>query len=258
MKEYVFREPLLEGVILSRQGSVALTANLQGSSVYCHFPARGRLSGIRLSGRPCLLSQSNSPERRTPYTVEAFSLNRPEDEKKRWIGLNRYAVKEYVTHYLPRREFMNMLQDAKQVSPCGSIAGMKTDFRIGDTYLLLQTPMQELNILPPAEIQANPNQSAPFGIRMVKQLRRIAENIGKKQRLIILLCYLYDSPPTVLCRKNESAYGDVRSALEFMHLRGVEIWQANFRVEPERVWLIRNFAICPDNIDGTGIKKTVR
>ena len=254
LKEYVFREPLQEGVILSRRGSVALTAELRGEPVSCHFPARGRLSGIRLDGLPCLLSRSDTPGRRTEYTAEAFSLGKPGDEKKRWIGLNRFAVREYAAHYLPRREFAEMLWGAGPAVPGGSVAGMRTDFRAGDTYVALQAPMQELNIPLPPGVRAEPRgETAPFGVRMTRQLRQAAERMGMRQRLIVLLCYLYDSPPTVLCGRKDPAYGEVRDALEFMRLRGIGIWQANFRVEPERVWLVRCFPVRPENADGTGI-----
>ena len=254
MKSYVFAEPLLEGVILSRRGSVALTAELRGAPVFCRFPARGRLSGVRLDGRPCLLSRSDSPRRRTQYTAEAFSLQEPGEEKKRWIGLNRLAVRDYAAHYLPRREFAPMLQTGEPAVPGGYAAGMRTDFRMGDTYLKLQAPMQELNLPLPPGVRAEPRGTAAFGIRMARQLRGAAERMEKRERLLLLLCYLYNSPPTVLCGRKNPAYGPVRDALEFMRLRGIEIWQANFRVEPERVWLIRLFPIRPENTDGTGVE----
>ena len=66
--------------------------DVAGETVSCHCPTTGRIGKIDLSGRPCLLSESTNPERKTPYTVEAISLNRPEDAGKKWIGINQNAV----------------------------------------------------------------------------------------------------------------------------------------------------------------------
>ena len=251
MKEFVFAEPLREGVILSRNGSMALRAELAGASVSCHYPVRGRLSGISIEGRPCLLSRNIAPDRRTEYTAEAISLEQPEDPKKRWIGLNRIVARDCVAHYLPRREFSEMLGTGAPAVPGGNLLGMRTDFRLGDTFLKLQVPMGELHLPLPSWVRVQPKETAPFGVRMVRQLKQAAEGIGTKERLIVLLCYLYDSPPEALCGRKDPAFGEVREALTFMRLRGIEIWQANFRMEPKRVWLIRSFPILPENADGT-------
>ncbi|WP_424725817.1 hypothetical protein [Methanobacterium sp.] len=47
------------------------------------------MGNIDLSGIPCLLSKSNDPKRKTPYTVEAVSLDLPESKEKSWIGINQ-------------------------------------------------------------------------------------------------------------------------------------------------------------------------
>ena len=54
--------------------------------VTCHGPTTGRIGNIDISGIPCLLSKSDNPKRKTPYTVEAVSLDLPESKEKSWIG----------------------------------------------------------------------------------------------------------------------------------------------------------------------------
>ena len=54
--------------------------------VRCHCPAVSRIGGLDLAGRPCLVSDSRNPKRKMPLTVEAFSLQQPDDPDKRWIG----------------------------------------------------------------------------------------------------------------------------------------------------------------------------
>ena len=79
---------------------VGVDVSVNGETVQCHCPTTGRIGNIDLSGRPCLLSPSDNPKRKTRYTVEAISLGRPDDSNKRWIGINQNAANRYVEHYL--------------------------------------------------------------------------------------------------------------------------------------------------------------
>lgn len=108
-----FPEPLREGVILARPNRFIMdvdfgTANEQGEPsgiVRCHCPAVSRIGGLDLAGRPCLVSDSRNPKRKMPLTVEAFSLQQPDDPDKRWIGINQNASNRYVEHFLREGAF---------------------------------------------------------------------------------------------------------------------------------------------------------
>ena len=255
MKRYVFPEPLREGVILARRGTPAVLAEVRGETALCHYAAGGRLSGLPLEGRPCLLSRVESAVRRTEYTVEAISLDAPEAEKKRWIGVNRFAVPKYVAHYLPRREFADMLPQAAPAARGRLCHGVRADFRMGETFLRLQAPMQQLLLpLPPG--MAGAARPAPeFGMRMVRQLYALSERMELRERMILLLCYLYDSPCTRLLAADDPSFAQVCDRLQKMAKRGVEIWQANFRVEPEYAVLIRHYRITPEYAAGGAFPK---
>jgi DNA-binding sugar fermentation-stimulating protein len=67
------------------------------------------------------LSKSPDPSRKTPYTVEAVSLNRLEDTAKSWIGINQNAANRYVGHYLENGGFGDM------VAAGGAVHREKTD-----------------------------------------------------------------------------------------------------------------------------------
>ena len=84
---FLFDVPLTEGVIQTRKSQFTMLVTINGGEMACHCPTTGRIGNIELAGRPCLLSKSLDPARKTPFTVEAVSLNRPEDTGKTWSGV---------------------------------------------------------------------------------------------------------------------------------------------------------------------------
>ena len=93
---YVFETPLIEGVVIKRNSQFTMTIEAEGQNAKAHCPTTTRIGDIDIAGRPCLLSKSKDPNRKTLYTVEAISLNRPEDNEKAWIGINENAANRYV------------------------------------------------------------------------------------------------------------------------------------------------------------------
>ena len=47
---------------------------VNGELEKCHCPSTGRIGNLRFEDIPCLLSEGKNPDRKTKYTVEAFSL----------------------------------------------------------------------------------------------------------------------------------------------------------------------------------------
>ena len=249
MKRVVFEQPLREGVILRRRGPLALEAEADGRGVLCHFAARGRLGGVELAGRPCLIAPNGGAGRRTQARAEAFALEVPEAEKKRWIGIDRFLAARCVAHYAARREFSDMMDTSLPAARGRFLADMRTDFRLGGTYLKLQTPMETIN-LPGLGTPDGHTKEPPPWPRVIRQLLSVADALQPGQRLILLLCYLYDSGATVLCARSDPRYAEIRDAVRALSRRGVFIWQANFRVMPEYAVLLRHYPIGPEAVGG--------
>ena len=118
-----FPEPLPRGVILGAAESVHHgvdfgTADEQGEPagiVRCHCPAVSRIGGLDLAGRPCLVSDSHSSKRKMPLTVEAYSLQQPDDPDKHWIGINQNASNRYVEHFLREGAFATITGPVRTV-----------------------------------------------------------------------------------------------------------------------------------------------
>ena len=84
-----YEVPLIEGIIERRKSQFTIDVVINNEVVTCHCPTTGRIGNIDLSGIPCLLSKSDDPKRKTPYTVEAVSLDLEKSKEKSWIGINQ-------------------------------------------------------------------------------------------------------------------------------------------------------------------------
>lgn len=239
---FAFKTPLTEAMILNRKSQFTMNVELDEEICSCHCPTTGRIGNLDLSGRPCLLSKSNDPARKTPYTVEAASINRPEDKEKSWIGINQNAVNRYVEHYLSAGGFSAMVGDVKEIHREQVLGNSKLDFLVNSTYLEVKTPLQHLQLDIPEYV--NTKKVTPFSStdRMVKHITELADSLQTHQRAVFLLCFIYDNPGFKVIEKSTN-YEQVSNAVNDCISKGVEIWQANFQLTPAQVSLDKYFRI---------------
>ncbi len=238
----VFGTPLTEGVILKRNSIYTMTVDVEGAETVCHCPTTGRIGNIDLAGRPCLLSPSDNPERKTKYTVEAVSLGRPGDGVKEWIGINQNAANRYVEHYLRNGGFAEMIGTG-EVQREKFLGNSKLDFLVGDNYLEVKTPLQHLQVDVPDYVKTK--KVTPFSStdRMTRHIQELADSLQSHQKAVLLIVFLYDNPGFRIVERSTN-YEEVSRIVDDCVSRGVEIWQANFRldrngVELDRFWKIR-------------------
>jgi sugar fermentation stimulation protein A len=98
-----FAEPLSTGIIVRRPNRFIIEVEIDGAVVGCHCPTTGRIGNLILDGLRCLLSRSHSSTRKTPYTVEAISVDPPDSRDVTWIGINQNAANRYVEQALRNR-----------------------------------------------------------------------------------------------------------------------------------------------------------
>lgn len=244
MKEYDFKfnEPLVEGVIVKRKGQFTMICEINGEINNCHCPTTGRIGNIDVSGLSCLLSKSGDIKRKTPYTVEAVSLNRPEDLNKSWIGINQNAVNRYVEHYLINGGFKDMVGVENEVFREKFLGISKLDFLVGNTYLEVKTPLQHLQIEYPDYIKTK--KVTPFSStdRFQKHMAELGMSLQSHQRAILLTCFIYDNPGFEIIEKSIN-YEQVKATVDKSISLGVEMWQANFEIQAEGVRLVRYFKL---------------
>ena len=74
---------LVEGLIKARPNRFIMHVQLGKKLLKCHCPVTGKIGNLQFSNISCLLSMSKNPERKTPCTVEAISLDPAAAKTKR-------------------------------------------------------------------------------------------------------------------------------------------------------------------------------
>lgn len=237
---FKFEIPLIEGKIKSRKGQFIMEVYIGDELVSCHCPTTGRIGNIELNDRPCLLSFSHDSKRKTPYTVEAISLNRKEESNKQWIGINQNAANRYVEHFILSGGFKEMVGVDNIVQREKVLGISKLDFLVGNTYLEVKTPLQSLQLDIPNYVKtkkATPFQSTG---RFVKHVQELGKSLESNQRAILLTCFIYNNPGFKVIERSTN-YEEVQATVENSKSLGVEIWQANFEIQPDGVRLLKYF-----------------
>ena len=242
MNPFRFATPLVEGIIEKRKSQFTMTVNYEGQSVACHCPTTGRIGNLDVAGRPCLLSASADPGRKTPYTVEAISLNKPEDEDKSWIGINQNAANRYVEHYLRNGGFSDMVGTNQDVQREKFLGASKLDFLVGNTYLEVKTPLQHLQVDIPEWVKTKKVTQFSSTDRMQRHVSDLAGSLQAHERAILLCCFIYDNPGFQVIERSTN-YDEVKATVDASVAKGVETWQANFRITANEVTLEKYFPI---------------
>ena len=242
MQPFVFKNPLVEGVIEQRKTQFTMQIKYNGESYHCHCPSTGRVGNLELSERPCLLSSSADTSRKTAFTVEAISLNKPEDFEKKWIGINQNAANRYVEHFLRSEDFSDMIGSEKNILREQVLGNSKLDFLVGNTYIEVKTPLLFLQTEIPDYVKTK--KFAPFSAadRMTRHLTELGNSVAEHQRAIMLLCFIYDNPGFEVVEKSKKYY-EVKKIVDENIAKGVEMWQANFKISPAEVTLEKYFRI---------------
>jgi sugar fermentation stimulation protein A len=248
-RSFVFDSPLVEGLIVKRRNRFIMEVAVDGAVTDCHCPTTGSIGTIVMRNIPCLLSKSRDVSRKTPYTVEAISVDLPSKKNKSWIGINQNAANRYVEHYLSAGRFSAMVGNVDTVLREQKLGSSKLDFLVGDTYLEVKTPLTKLQVELQGHIELKKAVEFTSFDRFVKHINELAASLGKSKRAILLNCFIYDNPGyQVPARHKHSDY--IKKAVQSSIKRGISIWQVNFIITPTEVKLARLFETTADFMDG--------
>ena len=237
MKKYKFRNKLIEGVIKSRPNRFLMNVKMGRKIILCHCPSTGSIGGIVFSNTPCLLSKAEGDKRKTPYTVEAISLDKISKKNKKWIGINQVKINKYVNFFLKNKKLSKMIY-GKEILREKKLGNSRIDFLIEDTYLEVKMPLMRL----PTNDEEQVLRHSKFNSfdRLIKHFTDLSEHLRKNKRAIILLAYIYDAKPFSPPKRDKSNSKIIRAARKASRY-GIETWQANFKIDKSGVSLTKYF-----------------
>jgi len=230
MKKYVFDEPLIKGLIKSRPNRFIMSVKIANKIEKCHCPTTGKIGNIEFKNIPCLLSNSKNTTRKTKYTVEAIAPS-----AKIWLGINQIKANRYIEFFL-KNNLLTKIINVKEIRREVKLKNSKIDFLINDNcFLEVKTPLRQL----PFGNKKNSNNFNSFE-RLNRHYQDISSNIKRKQRAVVLLCYLYDAPKFKIPKNpNEHVINTVKTATS----KGLENWQINLKVDQRGISLINYFKL---------------
>lgn len=234
---YMFGRVLVEGIIVSRPNRFIMNVAVEGETRRCHCPTTGRIGDIRFNNIPCLVEKSDDPKRSTWGTVEAVSLDPTGKTEKMWIGIDQGRANAIVSFFIESGQMTDMLGKVKTVKREVKVGGSRIDFLINDDTLLeIKTPLHML------KVEGYPEHSSTKGFtsfnRMMRHVTEISEHIPEGKRGIVLLCHLFDAPRFQIPQANGKLAEDMQAAVRRASAKGVENWQANFKMDQTGVTLL--------------------
>jgi len=128
---YAFSPELVEGLIVKRKNRFIFVVEIDDVAYECHCPVTGSIGNIVFNAIPCPLSKSQGAGRKTPYTVEAISLDAPSAENKTWVGINQNLVNRYVENAFRSGLFADVVDRGDTILREQVLGNSKLDFRIG-------------------------------------------------------------------------------------------------------------------------------
>lgn len=244
---FIFDDKLQEGLIVKRKSQFTMLVIINNNEVNCHCPTTGRIGNIALENIPCLLSSSNNPSRKTPYTVEAISLDPIEHPQKRWVGINQNAANRYVEHFIFTNQLPLMISNGTTLKREQSLGNSKLDFWVDNTYIEVKTPL--LNLQLPIGNHIKTKKVSEFNSfeRFVKHINALADSLQENEKAILLNCFIYDNKHFIPSRNNKCS-NFVGEQVTNCIKKGVEMWQINFQITPTEVSLLDYFSITEDFI----------
>ncbi|MDR3156293.1 MAG: DNA/RNA nuclease SfsA [Holosporaceae bacterium] len=242
LQAYKFDQFLRQGTIISRPNRFLMHVEKDGSVFVCHCPSTGKIGNIAFDGVPCLLSESSNKKRKTPYTVEAISI----DEARTWIGINQNAVNRYVEHFFCIGALDDIVPNRHTILREQKAGNSRLDFKIDNTYVEVKMPLQFLTFS--KNDRPNDMECTNSHERFVRHITELGNRLQENENAVLLVCFAYDAPiftPPEPTEQNRIIGDAVRQSVK----AGVRAWQVNMNIDAHGVTLLKHFDIT-DHIFG--------
>jgi sugar fermentation stimulation protein A len=112
---------------------------------------------------------------------------------------------------------------------------------------LVKTPLENLQVTVGDHVQTRPQTPLTSTDRLVKHIGELGRSLAAHERAILLICFLYKNPGFQVLKstRHDQVKAQVITALQL----GVEIWQANFRLDTTGVRVLRQHELTPQFLE---------
>lgn len=229
---YKFKEPLIRGTMLKRKSQFTAIIEINGEELIAHIPTTNRIGDVENKNIPCLLSYNPDPKRKLNYTVEAVLLS----DDDNWVGINQILSKKLVEYFFLEHELDEIVNEYDGIQREVNLGISKLDFKVGDTYLEVKTPLTTINVKYGDKIKMLPPKPFSSTDRMVKHVNELAGSLSKHERAIFLQVFQYRITEKKE-RLHSTHYEEVSKVIKSAKNRGVEFWEVQMDFRPDGVSL---------------------
>lgn len=206
--------------------------DIDGEELVAHIPTTNRIGDVENKNLPCLLSYHDNPKRKLKYDIEAVLLS--DDEN--WVGINQILSNRLVEHFFIEHELDAIVSNYDTIQREVNLGISKLDFKVGDVYLEVKTPLTTINIKYGQNIKTLPPKPFSSTDRMVKHLKELAGSLENHEKAVFLQVFQYR-----MTEKKERLrsihYEEVAQTFKEASEAGVEFWEIQMDFRPEGVTL---------------------
>ena len=232
MRTYLFEEPLIRGTMLKRISQFTALVDIDGEELVAHIPTTNRIGDVENKNLPCLLSRHDDPKRKLKYDIEAVLLSADDN----WVGINQILSNKLVEYFFHEHGLDEIVSDFDTVQREVNLGVSKLDFKIGDIYLEVKTPLTTINVKYGKDIRTLPPKPFSSTHRMVKHLRELAGSLKDHEKAVFLQVFQYRITERK-ARLRSTHYEEVSQTFREASEAGVEFWEIQMDFRPEGVTL---------------------
>ncbi|MBQ8995049.1 MAG: DNA/RNA nuclease SfsA [Oscillospiraceae bacterium] len=229
---YKFDSSLIRGTMLKRKSQFTALAEIDEVEQIVHIPTTNRIGDVENKELPILLSYHDDPKRKLKYDIEAVLLS----DDDNWVGINQILSNKIVEHMFRMHELDEIVSEYDSIQREVNLGVSKLDFKVGDTYLEVKTPLTTINVKYGQNIKVLPPKPFSSTDRMVKHVRELAGSLKDHERAIVLQVFQYritERKERLRSTHYEEVSRTIREAAEM----GVEFWELQMDFRPGGVSL---------------------
>ena len=228
-KFYKFKEPLIEGIMVKRNIQFTATVIVNGETITAHVTTTNRIGDVNIKNIPCLLSYHTEKTRKYNYDIDAVLLS----DDDNWVGINQILSNKLVEYFLKNHQLDKMVK-GDDISREVTLGKSKIDFKVGNIYIEVKTPLPTINVKYGKNIKTRPTSPFSGTERFEKHIKELTEALKKNEKAIILMVNQY-IPTEMKPHLKSTHYKQIKKIVKEAVKYGLEFWTLDLKFSPEGV-----------------------